>query len=393
MVLDNLLSGEHLRVARRGWPLHLGMLVLCLIIATLSFRFRGLWVPVPFLIVLGVSFFAATWTYQNEHLLLPLATPCLAALFAFTATAVEHFLAERRSRRKVTNIFGQFLSPAVLKTLSLDKLEMGGETREMTIFFSDLQGFTSFSEKLSPHDLVVILNEYLGDMTELLAGDYDATVDKYIGDAIMCFWNAPTDQHDHALRGCQAAWACQIRLAEVQAKLSALGLDAGEEGLVMRIGLNTGPAIAGLMGSKHKLNYTVMGDTVNTASRLEGANKPYGTRIMISAATKDAAGPSVLTRPLDFIKVKGKADATPVFEVIGIQGEGKALYDSSYVEAWSASLESYKRGDFNGAFAGFQACLKREPKDKAAVLFIERCRHFQHEAPENWDGVYTMKTK
>jgi adenylate cyclase len=314
---------------------------------------------------------------------------------AFALSAAENFLSERQQRALLTNVFGQFLSPAVLRTLrgKGESLDLGGETRELTIFFSDLQGFTSFSEKLSPHDLVVILNEYLGDMTELLAGQYDATVDKYIGDAIMCFWNAPTDQHDHALRGCQAAWACQIRLAEVQAKLSGMGLDAGDEGLVMRIGLNTGPAIAGLMGSKHKLNYTVMGDTVNTASRLEGANKPYGTRIMISAATKNAAGPSVLTRPLDYIKVKGKADATPVFHVIGIQGEGLPLFDGGYVEAWSASLESYKRGDFAGALKGFEACLKREPKDQAAVLFIERCQHFLHEAPENWDGVYTMKTK
>jgi adenylate cyclase len=270
---------------------------------------------------------------------------------------------------------------------------MGGETRTLTVFFSDLQGFTNFSEKLSPHDLVVILNEYLDEMGDVVVGRFDATVDKYIGDAIMAFWNAPVDQADHAWRACAAAWACQMRLAEIQDDLKAKGLDAGEEGLVMRIGLNTGPAVAGLMGSQRKLNYTVMGDTVNTASRLEGANKPYGSRIMVSQATKDAAGPRVLTRPLDYIKVKGKAEATAVYEIIGLDGEPGRLYDASYVQRWSEALAAYKAGAFTEALNGFKACQAEKPKDKACGLFIERCEHYIQEPPANWDGVYTMKTK
>jgi adenylate cyclase len=295
----------------------------------------------------------------------------------------------------VQDAFGQFLSPAVLASLRAkgDRLEMGGETRELTVFFSDLQGFTNFSEKLSPHDLVVILNEYLDEMGDVIVGRHDATADKYIGDAIMAFWNAPVDQGDHAWRGCAAAWHCQLRLAQIQDSLKAKGLDAGDEGLVMRIGLNTGPAVAGLMGSQRKLNYTVMGDTVNTASRLEGANKPYGSRIMISQATKDAAGPKVLTRPLDYIKVKGKAEATAVYEVIGLDGEPGALFPPSYVSRWSAALEAYKQGDFQGALSGFQGCQGEQPKDKACALFIERCQHYIADPPKGWDGVYTMKTK
>jgi adenylate cyclase len=230
-------------------------------------------------------------------------------------------------------------------------------------------------------------------MGEVIVGRHDGTVDKYIGDAIMAFWNAPTDQPDHAWRAAQAAWGCQVRLAQIQASLAAKGLDAGAEGLVMRIGLNTGPAVAGLMGSQRKLNYTVMGDTVNTASRLEGANKPYGSRILVSQATKDAAGPRVLTRPLDYIKVKGKAEATAVFQIIGLAGEPGALYPASYVDAWSAALQAYKEGRFAQALAQFQACGQQQPKDGAVALFVDRCQHYLAEPPQGWDGVYTMKTK
>jgi adenylate cyclase len=396
MAVDNLINGQSLHSWRPGRASeYLILLGLCLIGAMLSFRLSGLWVALPALLLSAAIVGGAVWAYQAHSLLLPLMPWLAAVLLGVSHGAVEHFVAEQRQRRRVQDAFGQFLSPAVLASLRAkgDRLEMGGETRELTVFFSDLQGFTNFSEKLSPHDLVVILNEYLDEMGDVIVGRHDATVDKYIGDAIMAFWNAPVDQGDHAWRGCAAAWHCQLRLAQIQDSLKAKGLDAGDEGLVMRIGLNTGPAVAGLMGSQRKLNYTVMGDTVNTASRLEGANKPYGSRIMISQATKDAAGPKVLTRPLDYIKVKGKAEATAVYEVIGLDGEPGALFPPSYVSRWSAALEAYKQGDFQGALSGFQGCQGEQPKDKACALFIERCQHYIADPPKGWDGVYTMKTK
>ena len=395
MALDNLMTGARARVYQVGWAYWLGLLAVMLLIARYSFRLRGVWSVVPTLAAVLLSVGAAAWAYQQASLLVPVALPVLGCLLAYSHAAVENFVLERQHSRRIEAGFGQFLSPAVLASLKMkgDQLEMGGETRELTVYFSDLQGFTNFSEKLSPHDLVVILNEYLTEMGEVVVGHYDGTVDKYIGDAIMAFWNAPVDQPDHAWRGCAAAWACQMRLAQIQDALKAKGLDAGDEGLVMRVGLNTGPAVAGLMGSARKLNYTVMGDTVNTASRLEGANKPYGTRIMISQATKDAAGPQVLTRPLDYLKVKGKADATAVYEVIGLAGEPGALYPRDYVERWSGALALYKAGDFAQALAAFKACQALAPKDKAAALFIDRCEHYLHEPPQDWDGVYTMKTK
>jgi adenylate cyclase len=395
MALDNLISGQSLRVLHPNLAYWLALALLCLAVARYSFRLKGAWVLLPLLAVAGANTGLGLWLYQAQHLLIPLALPAAAAILAFTHGAVENYALELASRQRVTAVFGQFLSPAVVAGLKEKggRLEMGGETRQLTVFFSDLQGFTSFSEKLSPPALVEILNEYLTEMGDVVVGRFDGTVDKYIGDAIMAFWNAPLDQGDHAWRGCAAAWACQVRLAEIQASLKAKGLDAGDEGMVMRIGLNTGPAVAGLMGSQRKLNYTVMGDTVNTASRLEGANKPYGSRILVSQATLDAAGPRVLNRPLDYIKVKGKAEPTAVFQVIGLQGEPGRLFDEAYVAAWTGSLAHYKDGRFSEALAGFEACSRQQPKDLAARLFIDRCAHYLQEPPQTWDGVYTMKTK
>jgi adenylate cyclase len=241
---------------------------------------------------------------------------------------------------------------------------------------------------------VVILNEYLEEMAEVVVGECDAYVDKYIGDAIMAFWNAPIEQPDHALRACRAAWRCQIRLGEIQAHLASLGLDAGDEGLVMRVGVNTGPAVVGLMGSSRKLNYTVMGDTVNTASRLEGANKPYGSRIMIAESTRLAAGPAVKTRVLDLLKVKGKAEPTKVYELIGYEGLGAPLYDEAYVAQYHhEAFGHYQKGNFGEAQRVFTACLQKRPKDTVSQLYLHRCEEFIKHPPESWDGVYVMKTK
>jgi adenylate cyclase len=395
MLIDNLLNGDRLTELPMGFAYGLLLLILCLAVANLCSRFRGGMIFLPFILALGLSFGIAVWAYQERHLLLPLALPGVASLLALIFSAVSNFLAERNQRQWITNAFGQFLSPVVVARLREhgDKLVTGGETRPMTVYFSDLQGFTSFSEQLTPERLVEILNLYLTEMAEVIVGGHDGTVDKYIGDAIMAFWNAPIEQPDHAFRACAAAWDCQLKLAEIQKRLADLGLDAGDEGLVMRIGLNTGPGVAGLMGSPRKLNYTVMGDTVNTASRLEGANKPYGSRILMSLATKDAAGPRVLTRPLDYVKVKGKKEATPLFEMIGLEGVGKPLYNAEYVDAWVVALADYKRGDFAQAISSFEACQQKQPQDKAAQLFIDRSRHFLDEHPAAWDGVYEMKTK
>lgn len=395
MVLDNLLSGQSLRVLPMNAGLWAVILLLCLVITRFSWSFKGAILVIPALVTTALSALVV-FDYQNHNLLLPTATPLLAIVISLGVSAGENFRLQRKQRNRVQNIFGQFLSPAVLKKLGthVDELKTGGETKNLAVFFSDLAGFTTFSEKLTPDQLVVILNTYLEEMAEVVVGRHDGYVDKYIGDAIMAIWGAPTAHENPALEAAQAAWHCQVRLAEIQDKLAKMGLDAGDEGLVMRIGINYGPCVVGLMGSSRKLNYTVMGDTVNTASRLEGANKPYGTRIMLSDSAREACGDGVVTRVLDYLKVKGKTEPTKVHHLIGLKDEPGLLYPPAYVELYQRGLEDYRKGDFKKAKNIFEECLKTSPKDSVAKLYKERCEHFIAEPPEGlWDGVYTMKTK
>jgi adenylate cyclase len=396
MVLDNLLSGQSLDVVPMGLGLWFALLILCLLIARFSFNFRGPAVLLPSALGMVAVITLSVWAYQSHTTLIPTATPLLAVLAALSLSAGENYRVAARQRNRVQNIFGQFLSPAVLSKLRLqgNELKTGGETKDLAVFFSDLAGFTSFSEKLSPEALVVILNTYLEEMAEVVVGRHDGYVDKYIGDAIMAIWGAPTPHANPALEAVQAAWHCQKRLAEIQPKLAELGLDAGEEGLVMRIGINYGPCVVGLMGSQRKLNYTVMGDTVNTASRLEGANKPYGTRIMLSESAAEACGDSILVRTLDFLKVKGKADATKVFELIGLKNEPGELYPQAHVAAYEEAMGDYRQGHFAQAMRLFESCMKAQPKDSVSKLYAVRCAEFIKNPPEGiWDGVYVMKTK
>ena len=215
-------------------------------------------------------------------------------------------------------MFGQYMSGTVINHLleHPEKLQLGGERRRVTLFFSDLAGFTTISERLSPETVVGLLNDYLSAMTEIIL-DEEGTVDKFEGDAIMAFWGAPLDQPDQAARACRAALRQQAALKELNRQFAGLNLPP----LAMRIGLNTGDAIVGNLGSVKRFDYTVIGDTVNLASRLEGVNKFYGSYIMASETTMAACAGAVEFRELDLVAVKGKEQAIRVFEVLGLPGE------------------------------------------------------------------------
>lgn len=336
--------------------------------------------------VAAIFYSAADW-------IIPLGMVLISLIITFLITTLANYLRENRQKSFIQGAFSQMLAPAILEKLMDDptRLGLGGEEKQLTIFFSDLQGFTTFSEALgSPQRLVEILNEYLTAMADVIIMDYQGYVDKYEGDAIMAFWGAPMDDPDHAWKACYAAIDNQTKLLELQERFKAMGLPGG---LKVRIGLNTGPAVVGMMGSTKKLNYTIIGDAVNLASRLEGVNKLYGTGNMISESTREAAGDRIEVRELDLIRVKGKTEPTRVYELLAKQGE-LSPSQQQLVPLFQEALQLYRRMEFNSALQKFEEINRMIPDDQPTKVYIDRCRQYVISPPSQpWDGVYTMTTK
>ncbi|MDR1748696.1 MAG: adenylate/guanylate cyclase domain-containing protein [Spirochaetaceae bacterium] len=321
----------------------------------------------------------------------PVVSPLAALALGFFVSILIRYNTEGRQKRYLKAAFQQYLSPVVIDELIShpDRLKLGGERREISIFFSDLQGFTSISERLSPEDLTELLNEYLSAMTDIIL-DSGGTIDKYEGDAIIAFWNAPTDQPDHALRALQATIACQRRLEELRPYFRE---KTGAE-LLMRIGLNTGFAVVGNMGSSKRFDYTMLGDSVNLAARLEGLNKQFGTYTMCTRATRDAAlqpgigdADSLRFRELSRVAVVGKKEAVTVFEpMLPDEYEGR----KDLLAGFDAGRELFYAGDFSAALASFEALGERDP---AAVHYAEKCRELLRYPPDQWQGVWQAVSK
>ena len=265
----------------------------------------------------------------------------------------------------------------------------GSEKKELSVIFTDLAGFTTISEKLEPEQLTELMNEYLDEMTRILF-KFGGTLDKYIGDAIMGFWNHPRPQPDHAQRATECAMAMQVKLAELREKWLKRGLPKVE----VRAGINAAVCMVGFIGSEIQMNFTCLGDGVNLASRLEGANKAYGTYIMISDSVhKQIDRDLISTRFLDYLTVKGKLKPIEVFEVRGYRRDESA----AWLEAepiYQRALEKYLARNWNEAIESFENVLKLCPGDGPTEMYIERCQHFKlTPPPEDWDGSYSLKTK
>ena len=269
-----------------------------------------------------------------------------------------------------------------------EKLKLGGERRRVTLFFSDLAGFTTMSERLEPEAVVGLLNEYLSRMTEIILEEM-GTVDKFEGDAIMAFWGAPLDQEDQAVRACRAALRQQEALKELNESLHRRNMPL----LNMRIGLHTGEAIVGNLGSQSRFDYTVIGDTVNLASRLEGLNKFYGTAIMASDATVAECGGAMEFMALDRVAVKGRETPVTVYTLMASQDE-LAPPRSEARKEFSLGLELYRGGHFEEAAHHFLQALESWPGLTPASVFLGRCRTWQETPPSpDWDAVFRPDQK
>jgi len=287
----------------------------------------------------------------------------------------------RQERKKIKTAFETYLSDELLIQVMRNPkgLSLKGEKKLVTVFFSDLAGFTSLSERLDPTDVVALLNLYLERMTDIIK-DENGWVNKFEGDAIMAIWGAPLENLEQAARAMNTAWRCCAALDELNLEFAARGLPA----LGMRIGVNSGEVIVGNIGSEKRMEYTVIGDAVNLASRLEGINKQYGTRIICGSASAELNGGRVPLRRLDRVRVKGKERPEDIFEVLGPMGDNHPGH-RRYEEA----LASYFSGKFSDALEIFAALAG----DPVAAIMAKRCQALSDRPPTEWDGVYTFKEK
>lgn len=312
--------------------------------------------------------------------------PILTILLSFIGTFLVRFITEQSQRQFIEGAFGHYVNKDVVKQIQKDPsiMKLGGEKKKITVFFSDIAGFTSFSEKLEPEALVKFLNEYLGEMTEIIIRN-KGTLDKYEGDAIMGFWNAPISHPDHELQACEAALENQKRLAELRDKWAHLNLPE----LKVRIGLNSGEAVVGNMGSETRFDYTAMGDNVNLASRLEGINKQYGTSILISESTYLAVKDKMVCRELDLIRVKGKTEPVRIYELCAKQGEEPSEHNAKR-QAFDEALRLYRGKKFAEAKEKFE----QWQDDGPSKVFAARCEEFIKNPPaEDWNGVWNFEVK
>ncbi len=363
---------------------------LALLSAGILMRVKRVSLSVGIVVALCGSYAAAAFVLMTSfRIWLPLVGPETSALSAFAFAGVLSYVTEGRQRRELRRLMNRYISPDVVDEISADPdtVDLRGKEIEATVFFSDIRDFTSISERLQPRELVEYLNEYFTLTTELILNS-GAMLDKYIGDAIMAVFGAPLPIQDHAAVACRTALRIQKTLLDYYASRG------GERPVLeTRIGLNTGKMVIGNIGSERRTDYTAIGDTVNLASRLEGVNKQFGTRIIISESTYEQARDSIEVRELDLVRVKGKNIPVRIFELVAEKGELAGDELKTFSE-FNEGLKYYRAKEWEKATAAFENVLAAKPGDGPSSTYIARCRTLSSEGvPDDWDGVYSFKTK
>ena len=331
------------------------------------------------------------YAFAHHNIVLPVVSPIAAVIMNYVGSAVYQYLTERKQKTMIKGMFSQYLNPSVVNELIAhpEKLRLGGEKKELTVFFSDIASFTNFSEKLDAVDLVGILNEYLSAMTDIILKN-NGTLDKYVGDAVMAVWGAPMHLPNSAMNACHAALQMQSKAEEIAARWA----NEGKPKLVVRMGLNTDHMVVGNVGGSSRFDYTVIGDAVNLGSRMEGANKTYGTRVMISERTWILVKNELLCRELDYLIVKGKTEPIRVFELVGEMNNGVKEEKKELIEIYNLGLFFYRERKFKKAIDEFQFALKIDPNDGPAQLYLLRSQtYLKKPPPKDWNGVFELKTK
>jgi adenylate cyclase len=392
-VIDNMLHQDFLvrGLKQQLWD---GVLIIVLgvplgiwmALVSPRWMWSGIALLAPLVVVDYLTFLRGWW--------LNFTIPALTLSTNVLLVSLYRSLFEEKEKRRVRSAFGQYLSPEVIRRLLVNPQLVEPKKTEITVMFSDIRGFTSISEKLDAQDLALFLNQYLSDMTSLVF-EHQGTLDKYIGDAVMAFWGAPFEEPGHATRGCNTALKMMDRVREMQKKWEA----EGKPRLDIGIGLNTGVASVGNMGSVLRYGYTALGDSVNLSSRLEGLNKDYGTHILINETTFAAAKEDgFLIRELDLIRAKGKLQPVKIYELIGRANENSVYGSPDEVRArvglFQQAQALYRERQWEEAQKAFQILLDKWPDDGPSRTYWKRCQDYLFdEPPSGWDGGFTMTHK
>ncbi len=390
-VVENLIHGKFLK---RGQREAFVDLIAIIVISLLL----GFILPLVSIVVGGLISFALLsgyycycyYVFVNYGLWFNVIYPTTAVILCVSITSLVRYFSTEKARRIAKGAFENFMDPKVVQEIlkEPDTIKLGGEERVITVFFSDIAKFTAIAESLTPSKLIELLNRYLSEMTEIIM-DHGGYLDKYIGDAIVAAFGTPLDQPDHAVKACYAAIDNQKKLIELRKEFR----EKKQSEINVRIGINTGTALVGNVGSQNRLSYTMIGDEVNLGARLEAANKHFGTSIMISEMTYQLVEDYVEARELDIIRVVGKKRPVRVYELIDKKGELQKT-KRELLELYGKGLNEYRKRDWQKALLLFLEALDKDPNDGPSQTYLNRCELYaQNEPPEDWDGVYTMLEK
>lgn len=396
--VEHVVLGHHL--ARPGFMLGAEWLTTALagLAAILIVRFSSPLVGAALTLgVAGSAFGLSLWAFHELRILVDPVTPALGVLAMFLFSGVLAHLSEAAQKRQVRSAFGHYLAPALVEELSADpeRLRLGGEMRELSFLFCDVRGFTTLSERMEPEELTRLINRLLTPLTDVVL-QRRGTIDKYMGDCVMAFWNAPLTVEAHPELACEAALSMLTALEALNATLAteAAEADAPFETLRVGIGVNTGDACVGNLGSEQRFDYSVIGDSVNLASRLEGQSKTYGVDIVIGDATQSRV-PHLATLELDCIRVKGKNEPVRIHALVGDQERARRLDFVELRAHHQDMLKAYRAQEWDRADALLEECGWRAPELEALYdMYRERVAAYRISPPQDeWDGVFTATSK
>lgn len=344
------------------------------------------------LVAIGIWFgwIIAAFLLFDRGYVLDIVWISLVVFFGYMGLLLERWFETDAQRKQIRAAFSRYVSPSVVEQLvnEPERLKLGGERRRMSVLFSDLRGFTTMSEGLTPEQLVDVLNTYLNEMTNIVFEE-GGVLDKYIGDAVMAFWNAPFDQPDHAVRSVRTA----VRMRDKLEEMNKSGAFPKGIELKVGVGVNSGDMVVGNIGADVRYDYTVIGDSVNLASRTEGLCKEYGVQIIVTKNTLEMLGDAFVTRELDSVAVKGKKEPVRIYQVVGMNGNVEDGY-AKFAKQYEVALGHYYARRFDQAIAECEALLAINPDDLSTKNLMERCRIYKESPPpEDWNGAWVMTKK